>query len=173
MEKVKWIERDFKTDERVKLFPNFIERLRGTPARLEDKLDGLSINRLVKKIDDAWSIQEHAGHLLDLEELWNGRLDDFDDQIDTLRPADMTNQKTDEANHNENSLKTILADFRATRQAMCERLDALSLEEVTRTALHPRLQQPMNVIDLISFVAEHDDHHLSSMQELIVKMEKK
>ena len=94
IEKAKWTERNFKTDDRTTLFPNIVERLRGTPARLEDKLNGLSVNRLCEQINNKWSIQEHAGHLLDLEELWTGRLDDFLKQREMLRPADMTNQKT-------------------------------------------------------------------------------
>jgi len=35
-----------------------------------------------------------------------------------------------------------------------------------RTALHPRLQQPMRVLDMAFFTAEHDDHHLARMTEL-------
>jgi hypothetical protein len=37
---------------------------------------------------------------------------------------------------------------------------------VQRTGLHPRLNQPMRVIDLILFIAEHDDHHLARITEL-------
>jgi hypothetical protein len=33
--------------------------------------------------------------------------------------------------------------------------------------LHPRLNQPMRVVDLLFFVAEHDDYHLARISELI------
>jgi hypothetical protein len=32
---------------------------------------------------------------------------------------------------------------------------------------HPRLKSPMGLIDRLHFVAEHDDHHLAQMSELI------
>jgi hypothetical protein len=34
------------------------------------------------------------------------------------------------------------------------------------TAHHPRLEQPMTVVDLCFFVAEHDDHHLAAITSL-------
>ena len=37
-------------------------------------------------------------------------------------------------------------------------------------AMHPRLEQPMTPTDLIFFVAEHDDHHLITITELIRQM---
>ncbi len=39
-----------------------------------------------------------------------------------------------------------------------------------KIALHPRLNQPMRVIDLAQFVAEHDDHHIQTINELINKL---
>ena len=37
------------------------------------------------------------------------------------------------------------------------------LERLRHTARHPRLDQPMTIVDLCLFVAEHDGHHLASM----------
>ena len=34
-------------------------------------------------------------------------------------------------------------------------------------AWHPRLDRPMRVIDLAIFAAEHDDHHLARITELL------
>jgi hypothetical protein len=42
----------------------------------------------------------------------------------------------------------------------------MSPTELTRTALHPRLRQPMPVVYLCFFVAEHDDHHVRTIDEL-------
>ena len=33
--------------------------------------------------------------------------------------------------------------------------------------LHPRLKQPMRLVDHLYFVAEHDDHHLAKIWEMI------
>ena len=47
------------------------------------------------------------------------------------------------------------------------RLDALTDKQVEVSALHPRLRQPMRTLDLAYFVAEHDDHHLARVTELL------
>jgi hypothetical protein len=46
------------------------------------------------------------------------------------------------------------------------RLDSYNEAFVARTALHPRLQQNIRVVDLAFFIAEHDDHHLARISEL-------
>ncbi len=38
--------------------------------------------------------------------------------------------------------------------------------EATHLAAHPRLNVPMRLVDLMLFVAEHDEHHLASITEL-------
>ena len=45
-------------------------------------------------------------------------------------------------------------------------LNGRGVADLARTALHPRLRQPMSVTDLCFFVAEHDDHHLQTIEEL-------
>ena len=47
---------------------------------------------------------------------------------------------------------------------MLEGADASALE---RTARHPRLGTPMRLIDIAFFTAEHDDHHLARITELL------
>jgi hypothetical protein len=65
-------------------YSNICVRLRGTLARLDEILRGVSRGVLIRKPGDRWSAQEHAGHLLDLESLWMGRADDF---LGKLQPA--------------------------------------------------------------------------------------
>jgi uncharacterized damage-inducible protein DinB len=150
----------------VGVFPSVVERLRGTPARLEELVRALPPQVLTAKPNGGWSIQEHVGHLFDLDELHEGRLEDYAQGLDTLRAADMTNLKTNEAGHNEALTEDLLARFREARARFVRRLEALTEEEVARMAIHPRLQQPMRVIDMALFVAEHDDHHLATISEL-------
>jgi len=164
-----WIERRFTDSLPAWMFANVLERVRGTPARLEDRLRGLSAERLVARDGDKWSIQEHAGHLLDLEPLWSGRLDDFDAGADVLRAADMSNSKTYEAGHNSRPLVDILSGLREVRGEIVARLEAMDASAAARTARHPRLDQPMSVLDLMAFVAEHDDHHLARISEIIAR----
>ena len=118
-------------------------------------------------MDGAWSIQENVGHLLDLEPLCAGRLDDLLAGAGHLRAADLQNRRTHEARHNEQELAQLLAGFRHARMDTVGRLDRIDSDTLTSSALHPRLEQPMTVVDLFFFVAEHDDHHLARISEIV------
>lgn len=163
---LRWVDRTFDFSFPVGLIDAILERLRGTPARLEEKLRTLDRAMLTRRDGDSWSIQEHAGHLLDLDELHLGRLDDYDSGAAVLRPADMENRKTREANHNARPVEEILAEFRKERGLFVARLEGSDEERLVATALHPRLNRPMRVVDMAYFVAEHDDHHLARMTAL-------
>lgn len=164
--KTKWIERSFELNYPLGMFPNFLERLRGSPVRLEELLRYFPKSILIIKPEHGWSIQEHAGHLLDLDELHSGRIDDFIFRAKTLRAWDGTNRKTHDANHNADSIENILEAFRDARSRFVKRLESLDDETHHVIALHPRIQKQMRVVDMAYFTAEHDDHHLSSITEL-------
>lgn len=167
VQRAEWFTRKFSFDFLpVWMYPNVVERVRGTPARLEDLTRSLSQEILTRRDNDKWSIQEHAGHLLDLEPLGMNRLDDYEAGRAALHAADMENRKTHEANHNADTIENILAAFRAERFAFVSRLDEYDERFVQRVALHPRLKQEIRVLDLVFFIAEHDDHHLSRISEL-------
>lgn len=167
MPRTVWFERKFTLDLPLSMYPNVLERVRGTPARLEDRLLRLPREVLVRRDGESWSMQEQAGHLLDLGTLDLGRLDDYEAGLDTLRPADLGNRKTHEANHNADSIERLLAAFRTEREEFVRRLEGYDSEFIARAALHPRLRIPMRVIDLACFIAEHDDHHLARITDLL------
>jgi uncharacterized damage-inducible protein DinB len=162
-----WFERKFDFTFPVEQYPNLCVRLRGTPVRLEEMLRGLKRDELLRKPGEKWSAQEHAGHLLDLEPLWVGRVDDFLKDTDTLTVADLSNRNTQEANHNARELAEILAGFRAARLRWVNRVGDFAPALFARCRLHPRLKQPMRLVDHLYFVAEHDDHHLARIWEMI------
>lgn len=164
--RMEWFKRKFSFDLPVEMFPNIVERMRGTPGRLEELTRGRSPEFLTRREDGKWSMQEQAGHLLDLEELWMKRLDDYEAGRETLFAADLANRKTHEANHNANSIENILAAFRKERTEFVARLDSYDEAFVRQTASHPRLNQKIRVIDFAFFIAEHDDHHLARISEL-------
>ena len=166
MKRTKWVEREFEFNLPVGVFPCVLERLRGTPARLEEVVRGLPSERLTERRGGKWSAQEHVGHLYDLDELHEGRLEDYARGLEVLRAADMSNRKTEEADHNSAHVEDLLAHFRSARASFVRRLEALTEEEVARSAVHPRLGKQMRVIDMALFVAEHDDHHLASITEM-------
>jgi len=162
-----WFERKFEFSVPTELYPNLCVRLRGTPARLEEIVRGRSREAMVRKPDGKWSAQENAGHLLDLEPLWLARVGDFATGRAELSAADLTNRTTHDANHNTRPLSEILAGFRRERMKLMERLAELNPTQFAGTALHPRLKTPMRLVDHLYFVAEHDDHHLARIWELI------
>jgi len=162
-----WFERKFEFTFPVEQYPNLCVRWLGTPARLDEMVRDSPRDRLLKKPDGKWSAQEHAGHLLDLESLWLARVEDFVAGRSELTVADLSNRKTDEANHNARQLTDILSDFRKARLRLVDRLQELDPELFARSMLHPRLKQPMRLVDHLYFVAEHDDHHLAKIWELI------
>mgnify|MGYP001241983066 CR=1 FL=1 len=162
-----WFERKFEFSFPAELCPNLLARLRGTPARLEEVLRGRSREILIKKPQEEWSAQEHAGHLLDLETLWLARVDDYVAGSSQLTVADLQNRKTDEANHNARPLEKILAEFRSAREKLLKSVNELEAPLLTRAIPHPRLKTPMRLVDHLYFVAEHDDHHLARIWELV------
>lgn len=162
-----WFERTFEFSFPVEHFSNVCARLRGTPARMEEILTDVSGNVLVRKPEAKWSAQEHAGHLLDLEPLWTARVNDFVAGATVLTAAELRNKKTDEANHNSQKVEEILSSFRAARTILLERAETVDPGLYSHTIPHPRLQKPMRLVDHLYFVAEHDDHHLARIWELI------
>jgi uncharacterized damage-inducible protein DinB len=167
-----WFERKFESSFPVELLPNLCARLRGTPARLEEVLGGRAHTILIGKAQLKWSAQENAGHLLDLEPLWLTRVGDYVAARDQLTVADLKNRKTDEANHNARPLDRILSEFRAARETLLKRVDELDASLFSRAIPHPRLKTPMRLVDHLYFVAEHDDHHLARIWELVSARER-
>jgi uncharacterized damage-inducible protein DinB len=162
-----WFERKFEFTFPVELHPNLCARLRGTPARLEEGVRGVARELLIRKPQEKWSAQENAGHLLDVESLWMARVDDYPAGGTELTVADLKNRKTHEANHNAQSLDEILKEFREARSRLVTRVETIDPALFARAMLHPRLKQPMRLVDHLYFVAEHDDHHLACIWELL------
>lgn len=163
-----WFQRSFHFDFPVGIFPSIFSRLEGSLFRLSAILqnaddDYSSYNK------DGWSVKEHLGHLFDLEDLWWKRLNDFVENKALLTAADLNNTKTKEAGHNEKTLEQLMQLFIAERQKILETIYSFDAAMLSRTSVHPRLQQPMRLIDAVYFVAEHDDHHIAAISNLLRK----
>ncbi len=162
----KWFERRFDVQPASR-FPVNLERLRGTPARLEERLRQVPAATLTRHAEGVWSAQEHVGHLIDLESLWHRRAEQLFAGEPELAPTDLANRRTFEAGHNDRPIVDLLAEFRRVRQAFVTLIAGAHDSVLARTALHPRLRTPMSLTDLAFFVAEHDDHHLAAIAALI------
>ena len=164
--KENWLEKQLDFDFPALKYVEFLQLLRETPAKIEVLVNNLPREALVRREEDSWSIQENAGHFLATESLFLGRLDDYANDAPVLRPARFEDNLTDKANFNEKEIQWILAEFRAQRALYMSRLDALNPDDFEKAILHPRLNKPMRLCDMLSFHAAHDQHHLTRIAEL-------
>lgn len=163
MKRTNWFDRKFSPIEDNGILPCIIERLEGTPARLAEKMKQINPTILSVSKDHKWSIKREIGHLIDLEPLWLDRAKEIIAGEPDLKKADLTNSKTQEADHDERDLMALITDFSTHRQYLVQLLRGLQDADLDRSAKHPRLGTPMRIIDLAYFVAEHDDHHLAQI----------
>ncbi len=165
--RVPWLDKTFDFGFPLDGVDDLLRRVAGAPDRLATAMEGLPRETLVRRgDDDAWSIQEHVGHLIDLEALHLGRLDDYDLGKDFLGEADLSNRRTEEANHRGRRIEALLNEFTRVRGLLVRRLRAMHPERFGQTAIHPRLNVAMRIADMLLFVAEHDDHHLETIADL-------
>jgi len=161
-----WFERKFTFDFPVGKFPDIVERLRGTPWRVEALTRRLTPDVLTRRDGTSWSIQENVGHLVDVEPLWLGRIDEMLAGAEVMREADLTNAGTFAADHHARPLKRVLASVHQVRRELIDKLEALTEAQWACSSVHPRTKIPMRVVDLCVFAADHDDYHLARITEL-------
>lgn len=163
-----WTARTFNFDLPLGAFSSVLERLRGTAVRATEVVSGVSEDLLSRRANGRWSAKENLGHLLDLQQLDEQRLRDFLSGAQVLSAADPDNRMTEDGGHNQIPIRVLVERLRTGRLEWVRKLEALGEDEAARSALHPRLQQPMRVLDWMYFVAEHDDHHLVRTRQAIL-----
>lgn len=159
-----WIERKFNFDFPAEYFPCFYERLIGTLPRIRALTDQLSEATLENKVDGKWSIKEHIGHLGDVHLLFDYRFQQYLNGETELMVPEMKGKLTNEADHNSKTLAEVIDYYISKRMPFIDRLDTLGADDLSRTAYHPRLNMPMRLVDMLFFMSEHDDFHLSWMR---------
>ncbi|MDF1544548.1 MAG: DinB family protein, partial [bacterium] len=124
-EKIPWIERKFAFDTPADQFPSIIERLRGTPARVEAVVQKLPPAWYTRKPEHGWTIQSHIGHLVSVEELFDNRLSQFLEGAEELIAADMSNRNTETADYDAISMEDVLNLFKSVRHRFVSHLEAV------------------------------------------------
>ena len=165
--KENWLEKQFDFDFPASKYVDYLQCLRETPEKIEALVENLPKETLIRQDGDSWSIQENVGHFLTVESLFLGRLDDYENDAPVSRPARFEDNPTDKADFNEKDMQWILDQFREQRAIYINRLDALRPDDFEKAILHPRLNKPMRLCDMLSFHAQHDQHHLTRLVELI------
>ncbi len=162
-----WVERRFDFGYPPGKFPDLLERVWGTPARIEETVRGLDREALTHHDGRGWSAQQNIGHLLDTEYLLLTRVEQILSGEPVLVAADMENRRTHEAGHDARDIRELLSMFRAERGRAVARLEALCEADWGKASFHRRLGQAMRVVDVVCMVAEHDDYHLARVRQLI------
>jgi uncharacterized damage-inducible protein DinB len=167
MTKIQWFDREFDFSFGMERYVSLYDRLQNAPGLFYKAVSQFPETFLQLKPNDKWSVKENIGHLFLLESLWRKRLVEIKEKAHEMSPADLSNTATDKALFNKEPLHEILENFRDERNKTMALLGSLQQEDFSHTIIHPRLQKPMRVIDLMHFVAEHDDHHLNTIQDII------
>jgi len=162
-QKAIWIERKFNFGFPNNMLPFFLERLSGTIFRLEGKTRDVAEEILSHQLDGKWSIKENIGHLAELDEVALKRIDEMINGISPMSPAILQVQH----DYNTMPIMEVLNFFHKSRLKNVERYNRISAEELQRSSLHPRLKVTMTPVDLAFFDAEHDDHHLVRINEIL------
>ncbi len=118
MARLNWFERKFAFGFPAELYPEILERLRGTPVRLAARLDEIPDAVQTRRIDGGWSIREHAGHLADFDAgVFLSRVHAFLAGESAMPAADLTNAATTGAGHNGRSMAEVLDAAARARSA--------------------------------------------------------
>ena len=169
MKKIEWFDRQFTFRLPVGMLPFFLERLDGTLARVEKKVAGCTDDVLSDKLDGKWSVKENIAHLAEVDEIALKRIDEMVKGISPMSPAVIQPRR----DYNAQSIHDVVAFLRKNREMNVNRYRSLSEEDLSKLSLHPRLKIQMNPVDLAWFDAEHDDHHLVRISEILQTLNKK
>ena len=166
MTKLQWFERKFSFGVPAGMLPFYLERLQGTIARLHKKVEGFSEETLSNKLDGKWSVKQNIGHLAEVDEIANKRIDEMINGITPMSPA-VFEPKYD---YNAKLIKEVLSLFEKNRKENLKKYSQLNDAALTKSSLHPRLKVEMTPVDLAYFDAEHDDHHLVRINEILTAL---
>ena len=155
-----WAQRTFAFVHPTWMLADFVERLRGVVPRLGPLLEDMEDGDAYRQVDGKWSVAQNIGHLSDVEELWQERLEDLRQGKKTYTAAVGARFQELAKRHQEKPVEVIVAELEDRRSRLVDALAHAPVELQAATAFHERLQVPMRLVDCAQFYAEHDDHHL-------------
>jgi hypothetical protein len=157
-----WFERNLKFGYAPEMLPFFLERLEGTIFRIDQKVGGIDNKILTVRWNNKWSVKENIGHLAEVDEVANRRIDEITSGVAVMSPAAF-----EPKDYNPWPMEKVLDFFKKNRLSNLRKYKTLSEEQLKTSSLHPRLKVQMTPVDLAWFDAEHDDHHLVKVNEIL------
>lgn len=168
MNTTKWFEREFEFGLKPGMLPFFIERLSFTVLRVEQKVRGVNDKMLSVKLDGKWSVKQNIGHLAEVDEIAMKRIHEMLSGIPTLSPAVFEPRQ----DYNLQPVEEVIAYLDRNRKKNIALYESLSNIDLAKSSQHPRLKVMMNPVDLALFDADHDDHHLVRINEILNTLNK-
>jgi hypothetical protein len=162
MNRLPWFERMFDFPKQKEMLPFYLERLEGTIPRIEHKTKNLDDKILSTKYNDKWSIKQNIGHLAEVDQVNNRRVDEILSGITVLSPAVF-----EPMDYNPWPIEKVIEYFREHRLSNISKYRNLSSIHLSKSSVHPRLKVIMTPVDLAYFDAEHDDHHLLKISDIL------
>ena len=167
MKQLPWFERNLKFGLPAIMLPYYLERLNGTYVRIQFKVKGVTNDILSNRLDNKWSVKQNIGHLAEVDLINNRRIDEMLAGKEMLSPAVF-----EPKDYNPWPIEEVLELFLKNRRDNIKKYESLSETDLKKSSIHPRLKVPMTPVDLAWFDAEHDDHHMVRMNEIINALKK-
>ncbi len=168
---VKWFDRNFDLDIDNYRYEDSLTRLAYFPVILKQLLENCRKSIATVKVVGKWSIHKNIGHLILLEKLWSSRFQDIKGGNQNMSSADLNNFATDQASFNKYPLNNLTKSLVHERGQTIALLQNMNEEDFLKTSIHPRLNRPMSILELMHFVSEHDTNHMRSMLFIIANTE--
>jgi hypothetical protein len=168
MKKLEWFDRQFIFGLPKGMFPFYLERLEGTLVRIEKKITNVPDEILSQKLNGKWSVKENIAHLAEVDEIATRRIEEMKNGVSPMSPAVIQPGR----DYNVQPITEIVNFFRANRSKNLETYKNLTDNDLEKSSLHPRLKVIMTAVDLAWFDAEHDDHHLVRINEILAALSK-
>lgn len=159
----RWFDRTFEFNLKADQLFELIVRLEKTHSQIKNIIRQATEHELNFQPEAKWSIKEHIGHLWLLEPLWQTRCMEINDGKENMSSADLNNTATNHALFNQYPVEQIINQFEKERQKTITILKSINKNHYNHSLIHPRLNQPIRIVDLAYFISEHDKHHVNAV----------
>jgi hypothetical protein len=150
----------------VQDFHDNVRRLADFPQQLTHVVQTLTETQVHFKPANEWSVIENIGHLIDIDELYVGRVDrilaEERPEFPRFEPDPIVATK----GYQQMNGHDVLQQFIATRQATIDGLSTIEPDELDRAGVHA-VYGEMTLRRLVEQLVNHDQKHLVQIHETL------